>query len=149
MRCVVIWIALLAACAQLPAGWNDAAVAENVTQSECKARVSEAAPGGNEELAVRQAGPGRLRIDYRNAHFRCAQTVTGYVRVSGSTVEVLVQPADMNPSSVAKCDCLYDVSLEVPRLGAGTYDVTLLRRWDNRHNVKEPVRIGSERLTIR
>lgn len=149
MRRWMISIALLGACTQLPAEWRSADEAEGFTQSACTANVSQLEPRGGEQLAVQPADGGRLRVEYHNAHFRCEQRVTGYVRVSGSSVDVLVQPADMNPSSVAKCDCLYDVRLEVPRLGPGTYDVTLHRRWDNWPKAKEPVRIGSRRVTVR
>lgn len=149
MRRFLVSLALAAACAQLPPEWGSAAVAENFTQSECVGNLAELESRGGERVAIREAGDGRLRIEVRNAHFRCEQRVTGYVRTNGSAVDVLVQPADMNPSSVAKCDCLYDLTLDTPRLAPGTYDVTVHRRRDNRNSPNEPVRIGGDRLTVR
>lgn len=141
-------IVLLAACARLPSDWGNAAVAENFTQSECTGNLGDLATRGGEQFTVQQTGEGRLRIEYRNAHFRCEQRVTGYVKRNGSAVDVLVQPSDMSPSSVAKCACLYTIQLEVPRLAPGTYAITLHRRGDSR-NPPEPVRIGSEQVMVR
>lgn len=69
-------------------------------------------------FAARQAVRAACASTTAPHTFRYAQPVTGYVRVSGNAVDVLVQPADMNPSSVSKCDCLYDISLHIPRLAA-------------------------------
>jgi hypothetical protein len=99
--------------------------------------------------AAHAAGEGRLRVEYLDAHFRCDQRVTAFAKVTGSNVDVLVQPVDMSPSAVAKCDCLYNIAFEVPRLAAGTYEVTIHRRWDQRHSPSEPVRIGSARVGVR
>lgn len=138
----------LAACAQLPAEWDNASAVENFTQSQCTGNPSDLEQRGGERISVEAVSGGRLKIDYLDAHFRCDQRVTGYVKTGTGTVEVLVAPADMNPAHVAKCDCLYNISLEVPKLPPGTYDVTVQRRWDNRHSVKMPVRIGTKRVTV-
>ena len=148
MRRFLVSLVLFAtACSQLPSEWASANVVENFTQSAC-APLPELEARGGERLAVQPAGTGRLRVEYRNAHFRCEQKVTAYAKVNGSAVDVLVQPADMNPSSVAKCNCLYDIAFEVPGLAAGTYDVLLQRRWDDRNSPNDPVRIGATRVTV-
>jgi hypothetical protein len=139
--------AALLACSGLPAEEEGAsASAAAVSQSGCIGSLAELEQGRREHVEIRPAA-GRIRFDYRNAHFRCEQRVGAWVRRNGSAVDVVVRPVDMSPAAVAKCDCLYDVSFEVP-LPAGTYDVVVHRRWDNRHSPNDPVRIGSERITV-
>ena len=50
--------------------------------------------------------------------FRCAQSVEGFWLAEHDTLHVLVQPIDMDPSEVAGCDCLYDLSMTVPGEGS-------------------------------
>ena len=133
------------ACTRLPAEWRGAAAPEAFRQSACNDHPIDSAP---ERLAV-LGGAGRVSVDYFDAHFRCEQRVAAYVKVSRARVDVLVEPVEMNPISVAKCDCLYDIHLEVPHVPPGTYDVTLSRRWDNRQSPNEPKQVGSARATVR
>jgi hypothetical protein len=140
--------AALAACTRLPAEWRDAAAVEKFTQSGCTHKAGELRDHPRERVTALAAGQGRLRVEYLHAHFRCDQRVRGFAKVTSATVAVLVQPVDMNPSSVAKCNCLYDIKLEVPRLAAGTYDVTVHRQRDNWHSPSDPVRIGSARVSV-
>jgi hypothetical protein len=117
------------------------------SQSQCLAGIEQLDQGRRERVEW-SAAAGRLIVRHRDAHFRCEQRVTVLLRRTGTAIDLLVQPADMDPPSVAKCDCLYDISFEVPGLEAGTYDVTLSRRLDNRHSPNVPIRIGSERITV-
>lgn len=87
-------------------------------------------PSIHETLDV-TAAPGAVTIAYHNAHFRCSQAVEGFVLPSPGTLDVLVQPIDMNPASVAKCDCLYEVTIGLDAR-AGSYAVRLSRRWDHK-----------------
>jgi hypothetical protein len=82
-----------------------------------------------------ESAEGGSAFDWSNAHFRCAQDVGGFYRMDGETVEVLIQPVDMNPSEVARCDCLYDVSFEVPERATSW---ALWRRWDNLNEPNDP-----------
>lgn len=145
---VAIGAAALAACIRLPVDWRDAARTEAFEQSACTGDVAELSQRSGPRMTAR-AEKGRLLVDYLDAQFRCDQALAGYVKVRGEKVDVLVQPADMHPFTVAKCDCLYNVHLEVPGLAAGTYEVTLYRRWDDRHSPNDPVRVGSGRVTVR
>jgi hypothetical protein len=52
---------------------------------------------------------------YFAASFRCFQEVCGYAMEDGGVAKVLVQPCDLNPREVARCDCRYDLSFEFPR----------------------------------
>lgn len=145
---ISIFSAVLLACSGLPSDWEEASSAANLSQSACTGSPADLEQGTRRERIEIRAVAGGLHVDYRDAHFRCEQRVTAHARRSGSTIEVLVQPADMNPMSVAKCDCLYDIGFEIPNLPAGTYAVTLQRRWDNKHSPNDPVVIGSERVTV-
>jgi hypothetical protein len=85
---------------------------------------------------------------YLDAHFRCEQSVEGFLRESGSAVDLLVQPIDMNPTSVAMCDCLYEIVMIVKPLAAGQHDVTLYRRWDAINEPNDPVLIGTAQAQV-
>ncbi len=74
-------------------------------------------------------GLGSVNVAYDDAHFRCDQTVEGFLRTSTGQADFLVQPTDMNPASVADCDCLYDITMlasvppgrrRSPSIGDGT-----------------------------
>jgi hypothetical protein len=53
----------------------------------------------------------------------------------------------MNPSTIAKCDCSYELWLRA-QVPSGTYTLTLYRRWDNLNADNAPVEIGSQRVTV-
>lgn len=129
---------MLAACApDLPEGWVDAQKIEDLTQSECGGD-----PYGDYEERVEASSQGTsLAVDYLEAHFRCSQDVEGWYREGDAAVDVLVQPVDMNPGSVAKCDCLYEITMTVPV--APPVLLTLYRRWDNLNDDNDPVEVGS------
>lgn len=88
-----------------------------------------------------------LRISYDPAHFRCAQAVQGFVKTGPGTADVLVQPADMNPATVAKCDCLYGIDMTIPS-ESGEYTVTVYRRWDHQSGADGVLEIGSQAVTV-
>jgi hypothetical protein len=141
--------AALLSCARLSPEWADAAAnsVANLTQSACNGSVAELDQGRDERFLV-TSGAGRLIVDYHDAHFRCEQSVQARASVSGTSIDIIVQPADMTPASVAKCDCLYDIHFEVPNLPADTYEVSLRRRWDERHGTAEPLLIGTTRVIV-
>ena len=118
-------------------------------QSACTGSIVELENGRRRERAEIEGAKGEVRVAYHDAHFRCDQEVAAYAKVRGNAVDILVQPADMNPRTVAKCDCLYDITFSVIDLPPATYDVTVQRRWDEKHGVGDPVRVGSARVTVR
>ncbi len=54
----------------------------------------------------------------------------------------------MKPTSVAKCDCLYGVEMDLPA-PKGDYTVSVYRRWDHKSGADDPLKIGSEVVTVR
>jgi len=136
-------LALLACTHQTGAG-SIVPEVQNFKQSECTGD----AVNPDERMTV-EAGAHGLHIEYHDAHFRCDQAVTAHVRVDGAGVSVLVQPVNLHPLTVSKCDCLYEIEFDIARLAAGSWDVTLDRRWDARHSPNEPVRVGSARVSTR
>lgn len=125
--------------ADLPAGWEGATRIEDFMQSECNGSPYD----GPQETAVFSSTDGGIRAVYEPAHFRCAQPVAGFIKVGTNSADVLVQPVDMDPESIAKCDCLYSVEL-VFSVEPGRYQVTLYRRWDHRSGADDPLEIASE-----
>lgn len=138
---------LLVGCggADLPEGWQDAEAIEGLTQSECTASAYDETV---KEALVATPERGAVRLEYRAAHFRCEQEVEGFVRMAGGRVDVLVQPADMDPGAVAGCDCRYDVGMTLEGLSEGTVSIALYRRWDNLNEPNDPEEVGSAEVQI-
>ena len=108
------FILALAAChwgADLPAGWEDAESVDDFSQNRCKDDAYDT--GAPEAMSATVGDPG-IRVTGDPVHFRCDQEVEGFYKADTETVDVLVQPADMNPRSVAKCDCSYRVEAGIP-----------------------------------
>jgi hypothetical protein len=148
VRLAFIFAAFALACTRVPPEWRDASQAANVHQSDCVGTLADLDQGRRERIEVR-GETGALHVDYLDAHFRCEQRVTAYVKVAGVKVDVLVQPIEMHPASVAKCDCLYNIAIDVPRLAAGVYEVTLQRRSDDRQTPNDPATIGRASATVK
>ncbi|MBK05572.1 MAG: hypothetical protein CL920_25640 [Deltaproteobacteria bacterium] len=89
----------------------------------------------------------QIKIMYYKSHFRCAQKVHMKYSKKGNKITITAQPIDMDPDPVASCDCLYDLSATTPALASGTYEVELLRRWDNISKA-QTVSIKKETITI-
>jgi hypothetical protein len=128
--------------ADLPAGWEDASRIESFTQTQCKGP-----PYGGPAAAVTAVGnAGSVALDYEHAAFRCNQDVEGYVRRSTGKLDILVQPVEMDPDSVAKCDCLYDIVADVPA-EPGSYTVTVYHRGDSKSG-QSTEQVGSGDATV-
>ena len=125
----------------LPAGWAGARELP-VDQSACEAGGG-VAPAG--ELMLMR-GMGRLRASYLGAQFRCQQRVCAYRLDGVGQVRVLVQPCEMDPTEVPRCDCLYRVGFDLTGVETGN-SVELHRRWDRYGATSEPapVLVDSER----
>jgi hypothetical protein len=119
----------------LPAGW-EAAKPVGMVQSECSNSALADAPP--ETVEVRAWGPP-VEVAYHDARFRCAQKLCAYLRNDGTTAAMLVQPCEMNPGTVAKCNCQYQVGLSVPGTRSA---IEVHRRWDNLNRPNPPVLIG-------
>jgi hypothetical protein len=130
----------------LPAGWEGAQAVASFTQAACSG--SAGAPGSPSESLDVSPGTGSVNVAYHAAHFRCDQSVEGFIRAGPKRADFLVQPTDMNPASVAGCDCLYEISLAA-HAPSGPTTVTLYRRWDNHSGSTDPVEIGTATVTVR
>jgi len=128
----------------LPAGWDGAVRATNFVQHDC---AGSALAEHNERASFRPRDAS-LDILYEDAHFRCEQDVEGFYKNSGDTLDMLVQPVDMHPSSVTRCDCLYMITFTIPPF-AGSRRATLFRRWDDLNEPNDPVEIASGTVQIR
>jgi len=137
---------VLGACSSndLPKGWETAARAKNFVQEVC--------PNSDMDFSNERAsfagGTGSIDVDYQDAHFRCVQDVEGFFKTAGDTVDILVQPIDMHPSSVAACDCGYNITFLVEPVSAGTMQTTLYRRWDGQNNSNDPVQIATALVSV-
>jgi hypothetical protein len=127
----------------LPAGWENAERVSNLIQLDCAGSALEE----HDERATFQPSDGSLDVRYEDAHFRCEQEVEGFYKDSGDTLDILVQPIEMHPSSPVRCDCLYEITLTIEPL-AGSRQATLFRRWDDLNEPNDPVEIASEAVAV-
>ncbi len=139
----------LGACApDLPDGWDDADPVDDFVQSPCAGSPYD----GVAESILADAGAATLEVELTAVPFRCDQEVEAFVRnrlanrelIFGTdqAVDLLVQPRDMDPNLVAKCDCLYDLSVSLDALSAGEVQLAAFRRGDNHNSENDPVLIG-------
>ena len=147
-------IALASACSSdngsgssrdLPAGWEGAQAVTDFTQAACGGSAD--APGAPSESIDANASAGSVSVAYHEAHFRCEQSVQGFVRTGPKSLDFLVQPVDMNPAHAAGCDCLYEIALAA-KASAGATTITLYRRWDNQSGSSNPLEVGTTLVTV-
>lgn len=129
--------------ADLPPGWESAQGMVTFSQSACTASM----PGTATESITVTTGKGSVTVAYHNAHFRCDQPVQGFVTVGGGHLNYLVQPSNMSPSSVARCDCLYEIAMN-SFVAAGPETVTLYRRADHQSGNASAVQVGRASVTV-
>lgn len=124
---MILWL-LACLAPDLPAGWEDAERVEDFAQAEC---------GDTGELVLAgEARDGATALSVDHVGARCAQELEAWWQPGGdATAEVLVQPVDMSPASVAKCDCAYDLAMTLPVAAPVTLDV--YQRGD-RHGDDDP-----------
>jgi len=146
---------LFACGSDLPDGWEAAEEIENITQSECEGDPyadEEEAENSGESLEASQitaeVDGTSLKLNYNEAVCRCEQAVEGVSLVEDSKISVLVQPENMNPSQVAKCDCMYDIEITIPQLTTGEYDLEFFQRRDNYGGEAEMVLVETLAIEI-
>jgi len=134
----------------LPAGWEDARPVDELIQTDCgDSGGSSAYDTGIDPYIEAEGGEDELFVEYHDAHFRCGQDVVAFVRTSGG-VDLLVQPEDMDPRSVAACDCLYDIYLQVLDIEpCQRCTLSLYRRSDNLNDDNDPELVDQAEVTIR
>jgi hypothetical protein len=145
MRNMIVFIGALGlvGCggADLPEGWENATAIEGLTQSECKGSLTSSDRMTEALKVIPEAAA--VRLEYSAAPFRCQQDVEAFARIESGKVDVLVQPVDMNPSSVAKCGCVYDINMTIKGLPKGAVDGELYRRSDNLNDPNTPHKVVS------
>ena len=129
----------------LPAGWEGARAVTSFTQAACGGSFG---PDSPKETIDVKGDLGSVHVAYHGAHFRCAQSVEGFVRTGPKSVDFLVQPTDMNPTSVAECDCTYEITLAA-NAASGPTAVTVYRRWDSQSGSTVPLEIGTATAAVR
>jgi hypothetical protein len=99
----------------LPEGWSGATPVP-LTQSACDGDPYTSPPHPRLEFG---AGSSSLTGVYKEAQFRCGdQKLCGYALDTALTAKILIQPCEMRPIAVARCDCLYQVTFSLePRIG--------------------------------
>ncbi len=128
----------------LPAEWKGASVVDSFVQSECGGTPEE---GDEARVSFTRRGAA-IQANLSEARFRCEQEVEGFVKVEEGAIQFLVQPVDMNPSMVAGCDCLYNVTMDVQELAPDVYNVSLSVRGDKQSGQDEPTELFSEKIVV-
>ena len=111
----------------LPGTWADATLMVNLKQAPCNEDMTElfeSVPKASTKVLNEN-----LIITYPNAHFRCDQSVQAFVKETKNGYSVLIQPTEMNPVFVAKCDCGYNLEATIPNAQSKT--LRLFHRGDN------------------
>ena len=138
--------------ADLPVGWESAERIEEFIQFPCSGSPYDYDAGSPSENPAERimftAAEGSFRVEYEEAQFRCAQDVEGFVRLSRTDVDILIQPVEMNPDGVAGCDCLYDITMVVDGLEERPHDITIWQRGDNFSGNEDPEQIASTTLEL-
>ena len=111
----------------LPGIWKEATVIDNFKQETCNENMDEVT--ATAPKAFTKIVDGNLRITYPNAHFRCDQDVQAFVKKRDDGYAILVQPKELNPVMVAKCDCGYTLTATLPNVTVNA--IRLFHRGDN------------------
>lgn len=135
----------------LPDDWQGATHVDRLTQSACGSDPTQGLP----EAINLSTDAGTIEVAYAHAPFRCTQDVEAYLRKQQDTLDVLVQPVNLNPPVIARCSCQYDLSLVLPalkreHLAAGHYQVNVFRRADHiGDESSEPVAVGTGTVDVK
>ncbi|MFT7521138.1 MAG: hypothetical protein ACI9MC_003289 [Kiritimatiellia bacterium] len=123
----------------LPEGWEEATAIFDFTQSAC---AGDPLTDDVVQNVEGQALSGSVRFTWSHITFRCDQAVQGYVRRGEGVADVLVQPLDLEPDDIARCNCLYnlDMAFNTP---SGPTDIGFWRRPDVLDGPNPPVQVLS------
>ena len=144
---VLPMLLLLTACGgedgpDLPVGWEEAELLVDFGQSACAGDPTE----GARDVEINGAiNSGAIRITWTNAVFRCEQDVEAYIRREGTTIDLLVQPVEILPEEVARCDCYYDLDAGF-NVADDLSAITFYTRRDEVGGPSSPNRVGT--LTV-
>lgn len=147
----LLWVSLLA-CTN-PSTSSQAKVSE-LNQSKCSSSsqqnqtVFDPTKRAEEKVTLTLEGTS-LRVAYSAALFRCEQQVIFEVAESGTNITITALPKEMNPTTVARCMCSYDLSVKVGPFNAGQYTVKVQRKSDNYGSPSTTADIHSESITIK
>ena len=109
-----------------PEAWDGAELVQNLQQKNCNEDMFEVRK--NRPNAIAKVSNGNLIISYPLAHFRCDQPVQAFKKETDNEIAILIQPVEMNPLFVAKCDCGYDLVAKIP--STNVHNVVLFHRSD-------------------
>ena len=113
----------------LPEGWGQSEMIDELQQSECEGDPYETEESSEEDSLHGRIENGELQLQYSKAAFRCDQVVEGFYMIEDGALSILIQPQEMNPSMVAKCDCLYDIDISILGL-EGINEIDVYKRSD-------------------
>lgn len=120
------------------AQWSCDDEVQMFSQAQCEGDVAQSLPV---ELDA-QVQESTVNITVRHYPARCSQELCAYSHEKGRVIEVLIQPCDLHPDSVAKCSCNYDLSISLA-LAPGEHEVAVYRRQDEYTGSTSPKRIGT------
>ena len=126
----------------VPGTWVDTTRIGEVTQTSCNedmTQIIETVPKASTKVLN-----DSLIITYPNAHFRCDQSVQAFVKHTKNGYAVMIQPTEMNPVFVAKCDCGYNIEATIPN--AKSKELRLFHRGDNfgRESIIREIQVESK-----
>lgn len=93
-------------------------------------------------------GPDAAHPTLRETRSRCEPEVEGSRLDDAAGIDVLVQPVDMDPSSVAAGDCLHDLRFEAAVDRSGVLSVSAFRRRDRLDEGDTTVAIGAATVSV-
>lgn len=106
-------------------------------------------PGGGRTVAdVRVESGPTLVVAYYGAPFRCDQEVVAVRTLEGQTLSVTFQPRDMDPKTVPRCTCQFDLEVRMGDLLPGTYHVVVRHQADNYGGARAPTLVAEGDVTL-
>ncbi len=105
--------------------------------------------GSSPVVTVQSPSSQTISIDVKNLSFRCDQAVLATLTNSAEASVVTFHPKEMNPKTVAKCDCPYDLSTTFPASAGSKVLVKIFRQADNNPSPSSPVSIAVKEVIVK
>ncbi|MCK6508763.1 hypothetical protein L6R29_02200 [Myxococcota bacterium] len=142
-----IWLFSFFACAT-PTG--TALQATAIQQSAClpNSQTQDPAKTDGKEAFTVAANGDQVEISFKNAHLRCEQKVTWEASLDGQILTAVVRPQEMNPTTVPRCDCRYDLGVKIGPLNKGKYTVKIQQKSDNYGSPSTTKDVHTSEVTI-